>query len=146
MEYKSYSEKRISKLLKHYGRSVHGNLIEAGNFLEDVSQPRYGTLPPLSLDRYMRAVFEPHNAMAHVTQNFMNFCMGTVFWVTAAAIYERVNPPEYSSYPFRHYDKVSISSTFYKQFLCAQIKKAQKDSQVVSLFCAFGICACKSCL
>jgi len=32
---------------------------------------------------------------------------------------------------------VSISSTFYKQLLRAQIPKAQKDSQVVSLFCAF---------
>ena len=84
---------------------VHANLFEAGNFLEDVSQPRYGTLPPLSLDRYMRAVFEPHNAMAHVTQNFMNFCMGTVFWVTAAAIYERVNPPEDLHHPFRYHDK-----------------------------------------
>jgi len=39
---------------------------------------------------------------------------------------------------------VSISSTFYEQLLCPQILKAQKDSQVVNLFCAFGIRKCKS--
>jgi len=45
-------------------------------------------------------------------------------------------------------DQVSISPTFYEQLLCpkiTKIPKAQKYSKVVSLFCAFGICACKSC-
>jgi hypothetical protein len=40
----------------------------------------------------------------------------------------------------------SISSMLYKQLIHAQILKAQKDSQVVSLFCIFGIFSCKSCL
>jgi len=40
---------------------------------------------------------------------------------------------------------VSIPSTFYEQLLHPQITKAQKDTQVVSLFCAFGICTSKSC-
>jgi len=34
----------------------------------------------------------------------------------------------------------------YKQLLRAKIPKAQKDSQVISVFCAFGICPRKSCL
>ncbi len=42
-------------------------------------------------------------------------------------------------------DIMSISSMFYEQLLRVQILKAQKDSQVVSPFCAFGICAHKSC-
>jgi len=42
--------------------------------------------------------------------------------------------------------KVSISSTFNKQLLRVQILKAQKDRQVVSIFCAFGICAQKKLL
>jgi len=33
----------------------------------------------------------------------------------------------------------SISSTFYEQLLCVKILKGKKDSQVVSLFYAFGI-------
>jgi hypothetical protein len=39
----------------------------------------------------------------------------------------------------------SISPTFNGQLLHAQIPKAQKDGQIVSLFCAFGIFASKSC-
>ena len=39
----------------------------------------------------------------------------------------------------------SISSMFYEQLLFPQIPKAQKDSQVVNLLCAFGICFHKSC-
>jgi hypothetical protein len=31
----------------------------------------------------------------------------------------------------------SISPTFYQQLLCAQIPKAQKDSQVISVFLRF---------
>ena len=41
--------------------------------------------------------------------------------------------------------QVSISPTFYEQLLRTQILKAQKDSQVKQLFCAFGIFARKSC-
>jgi len=41
--------------------------------------------------------------------------------------------------------QVSISLTFYEQLLHMQIPKGQKDRQVVSLFCAFGICASESC-
>ncbi len=41
--------------------------------------------------------------------------------------------------------EVSILSTLYEQLLCMQIPKAQKNSQVISLFCAFGICKRKSC-
>jgi len=37
----------------------------------------------------------------------------------------------------------SISSTFYKQFSCAKIPKAQKYSQAFCLICAFGICTHK---
>ena len=59
----------------------------------------------ITFRRLFRVVFEPLNAVGHVTQNFMNFCMGTVFWVTAAAIYERVHPPEDSIHPFRYHDK-----------------------------------------
>jgi len=33
-----------------------------------------------------------------------------------------------------------------EQLLRVQIPKAQKDSQVVNLFCTFGICTHKSCL
>jgi len=35
------------------------------------------------------------------------------------------------------------SPTFYKQLLHLKVTKVQKDSQVVSLLCAFGICAHK---
>jgi len=38
----------------------------------------------------------------------------------------------------------SISPTFYSQLLPVQIPKAQKYSQFLSLFCAFGICVSKS--
>jgi len=41
--------------------------------------------------------------------------------------------------------QVSISPTFYVQLLYMQIPKVQKDSKVVSIFCSFGICVCKSC-
>jgi len=41
-------------------------------------------------------------------------------------------------------DQVSISLTFYKQLLRVQIPKVQKDSQVVSIFCTFGIYEHKS--
>ena len=40
-------------------------------------------------------------------------------------------------------DQGSISPTFYEQLLRLQFPK---DSQVKQLFCAFGICARKSCL
>jgi len=40
-------------------------------------------------------------------------------------------------------DLVSMSPIFYEQLLRMQIPKAQKDSQVVSLLCAFGICGRK---
>jgi len=47
---------------------------------------------------------------------------------------------------FLHFlDLGSISSMFYEQLLCKQIQKFQKDWQLDCLFCAFGICACKSC-
>jgi len=39
----------------------------------------------------------------------------------------------------------SISPKVYEQLLYAQIPRAQKDSQIVSLFCALGICGRKSC-
>ena len=39
----------------------------------------------------------------------------------------------------------SISPTFYKLTLHAQITIVQKDSQIKHNFCAFGIWACKSC-
>jgi len=38
--------------------------------------------------------------------------------------------------------QVSISSTFYVQFLHSQIPKVQKIHSV--FFCTFGICGCKS--
>ena len=41
-------------------------------------------------------------------------------------------------------DQGSISPTFYEQFLRAQIPKAQRQSSKAA-FCAFGICARKSC-
>jgi len=37
-----------------------------------------------------------------------------------------------------------ISPTFYQQILCAQIPKAQKDTDALSAFCAFGIFLPKS--
>ncbi len=39
----------------------------------------------------------------------------------------------------------SISSKFYEQLYMCRSWKHKIYSQVVSLFCAFGICACKSC-
>ena len=45
----------------------------------------------------------------------------------------------------RRTERGSISPTFYAQLLCAQIPKAQKDSQVKQDFCTYGICARKSC-
>jgi hypothetical protein len=42
-------------------------------------------------------------------------------------------------------NQVSISSMFYQQILHAEIPKAQKNNQVVSLFCTFGIWVHKSC-
>ena len=41
-------------------------------------------------------------------------------------------------------DQGSISPTFDEHLLRMQIPKAQKDSQAA--FCAFGICALKSCI
>jgi hypothetical protein len=53
---------------------------------------RYITLPQLNISVYMNTIFEPHNALVHASQNFLNFCMGTIFWVTSAALYYKVNP------------------------------------------------------
>jgi hypothetical protein len=41
-------------------------------------------------------------------------------------------------------DRVSISSTFFVQLLCARSPKAQKDSQVVSLFMLSGFALAKA--
>ncbi len=46
----------------------------------------------MNISVYLQTIFEPHNALVHVSQNFFNFCMGTVFWVTVASVYFRVNP------------------------------------------------------
>jgi len=40
---------------------------------------------------------------------------------------------------------VTISATFYELILRGQIPEAQKDNQVISVYCTFGICVCKSC-
>jgi len=40
---------------------------------------------------------------------------------------------------------VNFTNVFLK-LICAQIQKAQKDSQVISVFCVFGKCSCKNCL
>lgn len=54
--------------------------------------PRWGTIPQLNVSYYVNTIFEPHNALVHASQNFLNFCMGTMFWVTSAALYYKVNP------------------------------------------------------
>jgi len=55
-------------------------------------EPRYGTLPQFNISVFMNVIFEPHNALAHASQNFLNFCMGTLFWVSSTALYYKVNP------------------------------------------------------
>ena len=42
-----------------------------------------------------------------VTQNWLNFCMGTLFWFAAAAIYHRVNPP---NDPFESFIKHKVTN------------------------------------
>jgi len=38
-----------------------------------VSEARWGTLPLFNVSVYMNTIFEPHNAIVHVSQNFLNF-------------------------------------------------------------------------
>lgn len=60
--------------------------------VETEGDPRWATLPQFNISVYMNVIFEPHNALVHASQNFLNFCMGTLFWVSAAALYYKVNP------------------------------------------------------
>ena len=48
----------------------------------------------MNISVYLQTIFEPHNALVHVSQNFFNFCMGTIFWFTTASVYYKVNPIE----------------------------------------------------
>lgn len=59
---------------------------------QDPAEDRTGTIPKLNITTYLNTAMEPHNALVQVTQNWLNFCMGTIFWFTSAAIYYRVNP------------------------------------------------------
>ncbi len=60
--------------------------------IQEEGEARWGDIPRLNISVYLQTIFEPHNALVHVSQNFFNFCMYTIYWVAAAAIHFRVNP------------------------------------------------------
>ena len=59
---------------------------------EEAGEARWGSIPRLNISVYLQTIFEPHNALVHVSQNFFNFAMYTIFWVATASIYFKVNP------------------------------------------------------
>jgi hypothetical protein len=59
---------------------------------EEAGEARWGSIPRMNISVYLQTIFEPHNALVHVSQNFFNFCMSTLFWVAGAVVYYRVNP------------------------------------------------------
>jgi len=62
---------------------------------------------------------------------------------------DRVKHVACKIYEFNNaYKKPSVNfmNILQAAFTCADPESAKKDSQVVSLFCAFGICGRKSCL
>jgi len=66
--------------------------LDEDDYYEDTFEDRTGRIPLLNITTYLNTAMEPHNALVQVTQNWLNFCMGTIFWFTSAAIYYRVNP------------------------------------------------------
>ena len=77
---------------------ANGYFLDDDEYAQDPADDRTGTLPRLNITTYLNTAMEPHNALVQVTQNWLNFCMGTMFWFTSAAIYYRVNPPRAGSY------------------------------------------------
>jgi hypothetical protein len=76
---------------------AHSFFLDDDEYYQDPSEDRTGTIPKLNITTYLNTAMEPHNALVQVTQNWLNFCMGTIFWFTSAAIYYRVNPPRVGS-------------------------------------------------
>ena len=68
-------------------------ILEAEAQNREEGEARWGDIPRLNLSVYLQTIFEPHNALVHVSQNFFNFMMYTIVWVAAATIHFRVNPP-----------------------------------------------------
>ena len=60
--------------------------------IQEDGEARWGDIPRLNISVYLQTIFEPHNALVHVSQNFFNFMMYSIYWITAAAVYFRVNP------------------------------------------------------
>ncbi len=71
--------------------------LDDDEYYQDPAEDRTGIIPKLNITTYLNTAMEPHNALVQVTQNWLNFCMGTIFWFTSAAIYYRVNPPRAGS-------------------------------------------------
>jgi hypothetical protein len=83
---------------------ANGYFLDDDEYAQDPAEDRTGTIPRLNITTYLNTAMEPHNAMVQVTQNWLNFCMGTMFWFTSAAIYYRVNPPKAGSYTGRSFE------------------------------------------
>ena len=61
--------------------------------IQEEGEARWGDIPRLNISVYLQTIFEPHNALVHVSQNFFNFMMYSIYWIVTATIYYRVNPP-----------------------------------------------------
>ncbi len=72
---------------------------------QEEGEARWGNIPRLNITVYLQTIFEPHNALVHVSQNFLNFCMGTIFWLATASVYYRVNPVSNNRNDDYYYDR-----------------------------------------
>ncbi len=122
---------------------MHGQIYCWKNYFFENLSPTVRPDVPLDLKRPPPNVTFRHTYSS--TPSLPLFAVVIYGWPLTLTHFWHLNPKKPSHSNKIKCNLVSISSTFYEQLLHAQIPNAQKDSQVVSLFCAFGICTSKSC-